>query len=247
MVRPIDSVDTVFIEELTWLEVRDALKAGKKTVIVPSGGVEMNGPYLATGKHNYILRGTSEAIARKFGNALVAPIIPFVPEGDIAPPTSHMRYPGTISVREETFRALLTDIAASLKAHGFEHIFFIADSGGNVKGMQSVADDLAAKWQGKPTIHYIKEYYNYPEVLKWIESQGVALKPPEHHDDLAITSQMMVVDPNTVRMKQRMAKGLFSINGVDLAPEEKTVAFGRKVIEHRAGIAVAAMKKALGR
>src|ERR671924_1449954 len=78
MPRPIDALDTVFIEEMTWLEVRDAMKAGKTTVIVPTGGVEQNGPYLATGKHNYILRGTAEAIARKLGDALVAPIVAFV-------------------------------------------------------------------------------------------------------------------------------------------------------------------------
>src|SRR5262245_40801507 len=108
--RPIAALDSVWIEELTWMEVRDALQAGKTTVIVPTGGVEQNGPYLATGKHNYVLRATSEAIARKLGNALVAPISPFVPEGDIEPPTGHMKYPGTISLTESTYQLLLIDI-----------------------------------------------------------------------------------------------------------------------------------------
>ena len=101
--RPIEALDTVFVEEMTWMEVRDAVKAGKTTVIVATGGVEQNGPYLATGKHDYILRATTEAIARKLGNALVAPIVPFVPEGDIDPPTEHMKYPGTISLTEDTY------------------------------------------------------------------------------------------------------------------------------------------------
>src|SRR5258706_77219 len=124
--RPIDAVDSVFIEELTWMEIRDALKAGKTTVIVATGGVEQNGPYLAAGKHNYVLRATTEAIARKLGNALVAPIVPFVPEGDIDPPSEHMRYPSTISLTEETFRRLLTDICASLRAHGLARIVLTA-------------------------------------------------------------------------------------------------------------------------
>ncbi|HKA07357.1 MAG TPA: creatininase family protein, partial [Gemmataceae bacterium] len=89
--RPIEALDSVFIEELTWMEVRDALKAGKTTVLIPTGGVEQNGPYLATGKHNYVLRATTEVIARKLGNTLVAPTVAFVPEGDIDPPTSHMK------------------------------------------------------------------------------------------------------------------------------------------------------------
>src|SRR5205085_10162159 len=83
---PIAAVDTVFTEEMTWMEIRDALKAGKTTIIVATGGVEQNGPYLSTGKHNVILRATTEAIARKLGSALVAPIVPFVPEGDSDPP-----------------------------------------------------------------------------------------------------------------------------------------------------------------
>ena len=246
MARTIDAADSVFIEELTWLEVRDAIGAGKRTVIVPSGGVEMNGPYLATGKHNYILRATSAAIARKLGNALVAPIIGFVPEGNIDPPSSHMRYPGTISVTEETFRSLVRDIAASLKTHGFEHIFLIADSGGNVNGMKAVAEELSQKWKGsKTTIHYIAEYYDYPGVMKWLETQGVKQTNEGHHDDFAITSQMMVVDPATVRATQRIAKGKFSINGVPLAPIDKTIAMGKRVVDYRAEIAVRAIRKAL--
>ena len=112
---PIEALDSVFIEELTWMEVRDAMKAGKTTILIPTGGVEQNGPYLATGKHNYILRATTESIARKLGNALVAPIVPFVPEGTIEPASLHMKYPGTISLTEETYRRLLVDICASFR------------------------------------------------------------------------------------------------------------------------------------
>src|SRR5437762_7257986 len=153
--RHIEAIDTVFVEEMTWMEVRDALKAGKTTVIVPTGGVEQNGPYLATGKHNYVLRATTEAIARKLGNALVAPIIAFVPEGNIDPPTEHMKYPGSISLTEETYERLLLDICASFRTHDFAHIVLIGDSGGNQKGMKAVADRLNAQWSGgKTRIHF---------------------------------------------------------------------------------------------
>src|SRR5262245_54292089 len=116
--RPIMTHDSVWIEELTWMEVRDAMRAGKDTVVIPTGGVEQNGPYLAAGKHNYVLKATAEKIARKLGDALVAPIVAFVPEGDIDPPTAHMKYPCSISLTEETFRRLLVDICASFHAHG---------------------------------------------------------------------------------------------------------------------------------
>jgi creatinine amidohydrolase/Fe(II)-dependent formamide hydrolase-like protein len=246
MVRPIDAIDSVFIEELTWLEVRDALRAGKTTVLIATGGMEQNGPWLATGKHNYILRACTEAIARKLGNALVAPIIPFVPEGDIDPPSGHMKYPGSISLTEDTYRRLLTDIAASFKATGFRHVILLGDSGGNQAGMKEVAATLADRWKGSgTTIHYIPEFYDYPGVMKWLESQGLRQTNDGIHDDFAITSQMMVVDPNTVRMRQRMAIGKFTINGVNLAPAEKTIEWGKKVVAHRADVAVASIRKAL--
>src|SRR5687767_1564097 len=107
------------------MDVRDALKAGKTTVIIPTGGIEPNGPWLVTGKHNYVLRANCEAIARKLGNALCAPTIEYVPEGNLDPPDSHMRSPGTISMRVPTFEAMLTDVAHSLKMHGFQNIIFI--------------------------------------------------------------------------------------------------------------------------
>jgi creatinine amidohydrolase len=244
--RPIDALDSVWIEELTWMEVRDALKAGKTTVIIPTGGVEQNGPYLATGKHNYVLRATAEAIARKLGNALVAPIVPFVPEGDINPPTGHMKYPGTISLTEETYQLLLIDICASFKTHGFEHIVMIGDSGGNQQGMKSVAAKLNKTWAGgKTRVHFIPEYYDYPGVTKWLKTQGIVQKNEGLHDDFAVTAIMMTVDPTTVRMKQRIAANKFRINGVELAPAEKTIEMGRKIVDMRAEVTVKSIRKAL--
>jgi creatinine amidohydrolase len=248
--RPIAALDTVFLEEMTWMEIRDALRAGKDTVIVSTGGVEQNGPYLAAGKHNYVLRATTEAIARKLGNALVAPIVAFVPEGDIDPPSEHMLYPSTIGVTEETFRRLLMDICASLRVHGFKHIVLIGDSGGNQRGMKTVAEALNARWAGTDSkstsrVYFIPEYYDYPGVTRWLEQQGITQTPEGIHDDFAITAIMMTVDPTTVRMAQRMAADKFRINGVALGPAEKTIAWGRKIVDFRAEATISALRRAM--
>src|SRR6266478_6499206 len=89
--------DTVLLEELTWTEVRDAVRAGKTTIIIPAGGTEQNGPHMALGKHNARVKVLSQGIARQLGDALVAPVIAYVPEGGVTPPTAHMRYAGTIT------------------------------------------------------------------------------------------------------------------------------------------------------
>ena len=243
-VRPIDAVDTVFIEDMTWMEVRDALRHGKTSVLVATGGVEQNGPYLVTGKHNVVLRGTTERIARQLGNALVAPIVPFVPEGDISPPTLHMKYPGTISVTEATYRSLLTDICASLRTHGFENIILLGDSGGNQEGLQQVTHELNQNPEGG-RLHYIPEYYDFPAVTTWLESQGIQQTPEGLHDDFAMTAMMMRVDPQSVRTAQRIAAGKFHINGVDLAPADKTIRWGERILKFRADASVRAIQQAL--
>jgi creatinine amidohydrolase/Fe(II)-dependent formamide hydrolase-like protein len=246
--NPIAAHPTLFIEEMTWMEVRDALKAGKDTVLVGTGGVEQNGPYLATGKHNVILRATTQAIARKLGNTLIAPIIAFVPEGEIDPPTDHMKYPGTISLTEATYRALLTDICASFRTHGFKHVILIGDSGGNQAGMKKVAADLNARWiDGKTRVHCIPEYYEDESLDKWLEDQGIRETDEGFHDAFEIEAQMFIVDPTTIRMKERIAAGKFKINGVDLEPVEKTAEWGRKIVNYRAEQTVAAIRKSLAR
>ncbi len=243
--RPIEAQDTVFVEEMTWMEVQDALKAGKTTVIIPTGGVEQNGPYVITGKHNYVIRATAGAIARKLGNALVAPVVAFVPEGDIDPPTEHMKYPGTISLTEDTFERLLVDICESFRVHGFQEIVLIGDSGGNQEGMEAVATRLSARWRGgKSRIHFVPEYYDHESVDEWLEKQGIKQVSEGIHDDFAITATLMAVDPVLVRAKQRQAAGKFRINGIDLAPAEKTIEWGKKIIAFRADATVAAIRRA---
>jgi creatinine amidohydrolase/Fe(II)-dependent formamide hydrolase-like protein len=233
--RPIEAVDSVFIEDLTWMEIRDLMRSGTDTVIVASGGIEQNGPYIVTGKHNFVLRGVTETIAKKLGKTLVAPIVAFVPEGDIDPPSLHMKYPGSISLSEETFQRLLTDICASFKTTGFKRIILLGDSGGNQPGMKAVADN--------PLVIYVPEFYDYGGVTKWVEQQGVKQEPEGLHDDFVMSAQLLAVDPKTIRATQRQKAGNFRINGVDLAPLDKTIAWGRKILAYRADQTVAAIKK----
>ncbi len=247
-VRPIDAVDTVFIEDMTWMEVRDAMKAGKDTVLVATGGIEQNGPYLAANKHNVVLRGTTDAIARKLGNTLVAPIIGFVPEGDIDPPTVHMKYPSTVSLTEDTYHRLLVDVCSCFRTHGFKHVVLIGDSGGNQDGMKAVAEELNAKWKdGKTKFHFVLEYYNYGDLKGWLEERGIKQTDEGLHDDFAMEAMMLSIDPASIRMKQRVKAGKFKINGVDLAPIEKTIELGKKIIDFRAELTVKRIRQAVAK
>ncbi len=245
---PIEALDSVWIEELTWMEVRDALAAGKTTAIVATGGVEQNGPYVATGKHNYILESACDMLARELGDALCAPIVKLVPEGNIDPPSGHMLYPGTISVRQETFVAMLEDVGASLHAHGFEHVVYIGDSGGNLRGMKQAADNLNARW-GETGALFVPEYYDNESVIRYMNEELGVTEPEDDgiHDFYWATAMQMVTDPETVRYEQRVKAGKAMINGVSISPLETSVEIGRKMLQFRVKSTAAAIREARGR
>lgn len=244
-VNPLPAPNTVWMEEMTWMDVRDALKAGKTTAIISTGGMEPNGPWLVTGKHNYVLHTNCEAIARKLGNALCAPIVKFVPEGNISPASGHMVSPGTISMREDTFRMLLTDLVHSLKAHGFTRIILIGDSGGNQSGQRWVADSLTKLWQGTPIVAHIQEYYDYASVAKHMEQFGIHQTVAEGlHDDPEISLNMFIDDPKSIRYDERVKAKQMTINGVSLADRKKATEWAKQIVEFRTKVTVEAIEKA---
>jgi len=246
--QTLEPYDSVHLEELTWVEARDAIKGGKKTVIIATSGIEQSGPYAAVGKHTYIVNATAEAIARKLGDCLVAPIITLVPEGNPEATTGRRWYPGTVGVSVDTFKREVTDVALALRASGFERIVLIGDHGSTQTPMKEVADELTARWtDGKTQIKYIAEYYDYPAVSKFAaDTLGIKEDDEGLHDNYVITAMMMSVDPNTVRTKQRIKANRFIINKVNLAPESKTIANGKKCIDFIATRTAAAIRKAFG-
>lgn len=245
MENPIAPLNSVWIEELTWVEVRDAMAAGKTTAIIPTGGIEQNGPYVALGKHNYVLEGACDAIARELGNALCTPIIKLVPEGGFEPRTGHMRYPGTLTVRDETFQMMLEDVGHSLHVHGFEHIIYIGDSGGNQSGMAAAAAALNERW-GETKAHHIAGYYDNAGVVARMNELGVEEGPSDgYHDTYWLTSMQMTVDPSTVRYDERVAAGKATINGVSIAPKEETIALGEQLMEWRNNKTVELIREAI--
>lgn len=249
-VRPIDMLDSVWMEELSWMEVRDQMKAGKTMALLGTGGVEKNGPYTATGKHNYVLQTTLETIARKHGQALVAPLITWEP----CNPDRENLTPGTFCVTQDTYKALLRDAITSLKSMGIKDIVMVADSGGNPPAMIEVMNELNAKWKGSPSrVFYIPEYYDedrwsYDYMKKTL---GITQIPDvqsatrwDIHDDYHYEALVAVQDPKLVRAEQRIKAKKFSIYGVDIGSVAKLVENGKKLADYRATITISAIKKA---
>lgn len=216
--------DTVFIEELTWTEIRDRIENGTTSVIIATGGTEQNGPHMVMGKHNFIIKRNAEQIARELGNTLVAPVVAYVPEGN---PDS-VSNPGVISLPNDVFVQLLEYAARSLKSGGFTDIILIGDSGGNQRGMGQVAEKLNELWAGTGSrVHYAPDYYSNNGFADWLESQGEDRADIGSHAGITDTSQVMAVDSNLIRFHMRAPGGGFEGAGVRGDPTKATVDYGR--------------------
>lgn len=195
--------ESIWLEHMTAPEVADAVRNGINQVIIPTGGTEQNGPHLALGKHNVIVAHNAEKLALLLGSTLIAPVMAYVPEGQIAPPQGHMRYSGTLSLQESTFEAVLEDTARSLKAHGFRRIFLMGDSGGNQRAQERVAQRLNQQWKSESIeVIALSDYYHLEPQLRHLENQGLSPADIGNHAGIRDTSELEFIAPDLVRKNQ---------------------------------------------
>ena len=123
----VNTPSNIMLEELTWTDVAEALERGVQRAVFAVGAVEQHGPHLPLLVDAAIGTDLARRVAAKLGDALVAPTI------RIGCSEHHMRFAGTLSVREETLRAVVQDVAVSLARHGFREIIIIPSHGGNFR------------------------------------------------------------------------------------------------------------------
>ena len=148
-----------------------------------------------------------------------------------------MRSPGTLSLRQETFEAMLTDAAESLKAHGFKNIIFIGDSGGNQGGQSNVAEALTSKWGATANAIHIGEYYRAPQgtpnVLRDLGVTREGMPSDGLHDSPGIALNMMLDDPDSVRWAARVKTNQATINGVSIADLGRSLELAKAISDAR--------------
>ena len=235
---------------MTWPELQARVAAGSTIVLLPVGGTEQNGPHIALGKHNARVRELATRIADKLGNAVVAPVLAYVPEGAIDPPTQHMRWPGTISIPEPAFEATLEGAARSLHKHGLCQVVLLGDHGGYRASLDRVAARLNRAWSKSACrVHALPEYYraaaaDYAQALK---AQGYGTAEIGTHAGLADTALTLATAPALVRVEALARKdGKDRDNdGVAGDPRRATAALGRPGAEHIVDSTVAAIRAAI--
>jgi len=241
--------ESVFIEELTWTEVRDAIAAGRTTIIVPVGGTEQSGPHMALGKHNVRVHVLAGRIAAELGNALVAPVVAYVPEGPVDATSGHIKYPGTITVPPDAFKSLLEGAARSFRRAGFRDVVLIGDHGGYQGELAAVAARLNREWAATPVrAHFIAEYYRagvepYAQALR---GKGLTDAQIGLHAGAADTSLMLAVDPRLVRA-DRLAAVPAPGDGVSGDARPSTAALGQLGVDLIVSRSVNAIRRAVVR
>jgi len=244
-----ESAPSLYLEELTSPEVAAAIRAGKTTILVPIGGTEQNGPHMVLGKHNVRAKALAGTIARELGDALVAPVIAYVPEGGVNPPTGHMRYPGTITVPADVYRKVLESAARSFRLAGFRNIVFLGDHGDYQKDNEIVARQLDREWANTPArVFAIVEYYRaasdgYARILR---QRGYSDAEIGLHAGLADTSLALAVDPRLVRADQLQSRqGTPPPPGVSGDPRRATAELGKPGIDMIVNQTVMAIRAAV--
>ncbi len=241
--------DTVFLDELTWTEVRERIDEGTTTIIVPTAGTEQNGPHMVLGKHKFIINHASNLIARELGNALVAPAVTYVPEGSVENIRGHMQYAGTITLPNEYFMKLLEYAARSLALHGFKDIVFIGDSGGNQAGMRDVAQMLNGEWAGEEMrVHFVGDYYSGNGFREWLtEVHGHDAETIGGHAGISDTSQLLYVAPEHIRTDRLAPLGGGEGMGVSGDPTLASAEKGRQGIQLKVDAALRQIRELMAR
>jgi creatinine amidohydrolase/Fe(II)-dependent formamide hydrolase-like protein len=180
-------------------------------------------------------------IAQRLGNAIVAPVIAYVPEGAIFPPVAHMRFSGTISISDATFEALLESTARSFKQHGFHDVVFLGDHGGYQKSEVRAAEKINKEWaaDGRSRALALTAYYEASQApyIQALRERGFSDAEIGTHAGLADTSLMLAIDKSLVRM-DLLAQGAKATpaEGVYGDPRKSSSELGqlgiRSIVEH---------------
>lgn len=231
---------SVELAHMTTAELRDRLGKGCPIALVYNGGMDETGPHVALGKHIFRANTYGKAIARRLGDAILAPVIPFAPNGL---PSADL--PGEIALRPATFVAVNEDLVRSLVGGGFRRVAILPEHGVGLADLKDLAERLDAEFRpSNVRIFYADDVYSLArrEIEQEIKASGHVAGG---HGGLWDTAETMAVDRAAVRPK------LFALGTTDMDgngptnaagfsgdPRGATAALGRRFGERRVRLAV---------
>lgn len=194
------------MQEMTWIEITQAMERGADTVIIVATAQEQHGPHLPMATDWYWGAELARRIANGLGErALIAPIIPFGPNEEM------MGFPGTVSLRKETLIAILRDMCGSYARHGFKNVILLTSHEGDFEAItQAKAEfsDLAIN---------VFAFDDLGKLVQAIQTtardHGVDILAAGAHAGEFETSIMLSAYPGQVRVEQLAAGVQVDLSG----------------------------------
>ncbi|MFL6514037.1 MAG: creatininase family protein [Chthoniobacterales bacterium] len=193
----------VDMELMTYLEVAEAMHAGKTTVLIYNGGTEQRGPHAVLGGHSLTARRAGVEIARQLGNALVAPVLPFSIAGDHLNP----KWPGSVHLPGPVFSAVNEAVVESMIINGFKNIVLMGEHGGGQAELRDLSQRLDKKYAPSGRrVYFCGDVYSKTsdDVDAWIKTHGL---PPGTHGGLHDTSVLMYLGGDAYVRKDKLMAG----------------------------------------
>ena len=228
----------VEIELMTYAEIHDAIhKNGKTTVLIYNGGTEQRGPHAVLGGHTFIARRAGADIARRLGNSLLAPVMPFSPaDGHL-----NVNWPGTVTIPTAVFLSVNEAAVASMVTNGFRYIILMGDHGGAQRNLETLAARLDAKYQpkGVRVLFCGAVYRSYGEFNEYLKQNNL---PIGTHAGISDTSLLMYLGGSDWIRKDKLEAGSKQ-NGINGDPRLSTAAIGKILYERKVSEAVNEIRK----
>ena len=242
----------VDMELMTYPEIAAAMQAGKTTALIYNGGTEQRGPHAVLGGHTLIARRASVEIARRLGNALVAPVLPF----SIAGAHLNPKWPGSVNLPGPLFSAVNEAVVDSMVVNGFKNIVLMGDHGGGQRELQDLARKLDEKYQPRGTrVYFCGDLYSKTEadIAAWVQGRGL---PASTHGGISDTSVLMYLGSDSYVRRDKLAAGdpvrppgqqpdparPRVDNGVTGDPRPATPEFGKQFFDMKVANAVAQIR-----
>ena len=199
-------MNTVRMEEMNWVDIKESINDGFKTVVIGVGSTEQHGPHLPTQTDALIADVMVNLITRKLKNALQAQTI------RVGCSDHHLPFPGTISLKKLTLKAIILDYIESLQKHGFEKIVFIPTHGGIFNPIEEAVKNAQEKY---PNIKILA----FTDLMRYVETQdkiastfNITIEEAGGHAGEVETSQILFLAENLVK-KERFQPGYLGILG----------------------------------
>jgi creatinine amidohydrolase len=192
--KPFDVKDVVELELLTTSEAYDKIhNQGKTSVLLITGGTEERGPHNVLGGHTIMSRHRGVEIAKRLGNALLAPVVPMaVAATGVTPGT---KQPGGYQIPADVFKGVQLGLIESLSYSGFKDIFVMGDHGGGQKEMKEAVEEMDAKLSPSGVhVYYINDFYQktHDDVDMYMYEHKL---PIGGHGAMMETSEMLYEQP----------------------------------------------------